>query len=159
MLPRQTGVQLFVVVQGEGDVRLPPECATSRQLFQLSKLLEAVWRVGKVLLTVLTRSISRLTDGKSKQNACWVTPWAETSPLAPEGACVLGLEATASCLPFSCECHVSASQLAIGPARWQRQCPPLLLPRVEFQNKFYVGAGYKFSPFSFKRIIDGTADE
>lgn len=33
------------------------------------------------------------------------------------------------------------------------------LPRVEFQNKFYVGAGYKFCPFSFKQIIDGTAED
>jgi hypothetical protein len=30
---------------------------------------------------------------------------------------------------------------------------------VEFQNKFYVGDGVRFIPFSYKKLLSGDFDE
>jgi V-type H+-transporting ATPase subunit a len=35
----------------------------------------------------------------------------------------------------------------------------LVLSRVEFQNKFYVGQGFKFLPFTFESILEGRFED
>jgi len=37
--------------------------------------------------------------------------------------------------------------------------PSSLSCRIEFQNKFYTGTGFKFLPFSFDTIREGRFDD
>lgn len=42
---------------------------------------------------------------------------------------------------------------------WIRDVISFYPSRVEFQNKFYTGQGFKFVPFSFDSILEGRVEE